>query len=205
MDDIVEDETQSLLVKAATGDQKATTSLLENYRLRLKRMVQARMDSRLSPRFDPSDVVQETLLAATAKLPDYLRERPVPFYRWLRRLAWERLVDLQRQHLGTQRRSVKREQPPFGELSDESMDCLAMSIAPRDLGPLSELVHQERLQRVRQALGQLEEQDQEVLVLRYLEGLSLEAVAEVMGTSVAATKMRHMRAIRRLRDLLPSG
>jgi RNA polymerase sigma-70 factor (ECF subfamily) len=204
MDEIVEDETRTLLAKAANGDQKATASLLENYRLRLKRMVQARMDNRLTQRFDPSDVVQDALLTASAKLPDYLRERPVPFYPWLRRLAWERLVDLQRQHIGTQRRSVSREQPPYGELSNESMDRLAISIAPRDMGPLSELVRQERLQRVRQALSQLGEQDQEVLVLRYLEGLSLEVVAEVMGTSVAAIKMRHMRAIRRLRDLLPS-
>ena len=57
---------------------------------------------------------------------------------------------------------------------------------------------------MREALLQLDEQQREVLVLRYLEGLRLNEVAEVMGTSIAATKMRHMRAIRRLREILES-
>ena len=57
---------------------------------------------------------------------------------------------------------------------------------------------------MREALALLDEQQREVLVLRYLEGLRLNEVAEVMGTSVASTKMRHMRAIRRLREILHS-
>ena len=137
MSQIAGDQTESLLIRAAAGDARATARLLEGYRARLRRMVRCRMDSRLVQRFDPSDVVQEALLAASVKLPEYLREQPVPFYPWLRRLAWERLVDLQRQHLGAQRRSVAREQPPQCELSDESVDALARSIAPESAGPLT--------------------------------------------------------------------
>lgn len=199
-----EDPTESLLLRAAAGDQRATAGLLENYRPRLRRMVRCRMNPRLSQRFDPSDVVQEALLAASQKLHAYLRERPVPFYPWLRRLAWERLIDLQRQHMGAQQRSVAREEPPPYALSEESMDELARSVVARSAGPLTVLVRQERLRQMHQALVSLDEQDREVLVLRYLEGLRLQEVAEVMGTSVAATKMRHMRAIRRLRAALES-
>jgi RNA polymerase sigma-70 factor (ECF subfamily) len=111
---------------------------------------------------------------------------------------------LQRQHLGAQRRSVSREQPPPGVLSDDSMDELARSIVPKSSGPLTVLVRQERLRQMREALLQLDEQQREVLVLRYLEGLRLHEVAEVMEMSIAATKMRHMRAIRRLREILES-
>jgi RNA polymerase sigma-70 factor (ECF subfamily) len=204
MSEIAGEPMESLLRRASAGDPGATARLLDGYRSRLKQMVRCRMDSRLVQRFDPSDVVQETLLAASAKMPQYLRAQPVPFYPWLRRLAWERLIDLQRQHLGAQRRSVAREQPPCGELSDESMDELAASICPQSVGPLSALVRQERLDHMRDALSQLDEQQREVLVLRYLEGLRLHEVADVMGTSVASTKMRHMRAIRRLRELLQS-
>ena len=167
-------------------------------------MVKCRMDSRLVQRFDPSDVVQETLLAASLKLPEYLREQPVAFYPWLRRIAWERMVDLQRQHLGAQRRSVAREEPQPGEFSDNSLDELAKSLAPEAAGPLTVLVREERLAHMREALSRLDEQQREVLVLRYLEGLRLPEVAEVMGTTIASTKMRHMRAIRRLREILKS-
>jgi RNA polymerase sigma-70 factor (ECF subfamily) len=112
------------------------------------------------------------------------------------------LVDLQRQHLGALRRSVVREEPLQAEFSDQSLDVLAKTIAPETSGPLSVMVRQERLAQMRSALALLEEQQREVLVLRYLEGLPLQEVAEVMGTTVASTKMRHMRAIRRLREIL---
>jgi RNA polymerase sigma-70 factor (ECF subfamily) len=42
-------------------------------------MVAVRFDRRLAARIDPSDVVQESRLDAVQRLPDYLRERPLPF------------------------------------------------------------------------------------------------------------------------------
>ena|SRR5436190_12535913 len=204
MSEITSDRTETLLRQATAGDPQATAKLLERHRSRLRRMIGYRMDSRLVQRFDPSDVVQEAMLAASVKMPEYLQERPVSFYPWLRRIAWERLVDLQRQHLGAQRRSVAREEPPPSEFSDDSLNELADSIVPQPSSPLTVLVREERLSHLREALLRLDEQQREVLVLRYLEGLSLQEVAEVMGTSVASTKMRHMRAIRRLRELLQS-
>ncbi len=82
-------ETEELLQKASGGGP-ALQLLLERHRKRLRRMVAVRLDSRLAPLVDPSDVVQEALGDASRKLDDFLRERPLPFYTWLRRLAWER-------------------------------------------------------------------------------------------------------------------
>jgi RNA polymerase sigma-70 factor (ECF subfamily) len=56
--------------------------------------------------------------------------------------------------------------------------------------------------RVRAALTLLAEADREVLVLRYLEQLPLREVAAVLGVGVSAVKMRHFRALERLRRLL---
>jgi RNA polymerase sigma-70 factor (ECF subfamily) len=47
-----------------------------------------------------------------------------------------------------------------------------------------------------------------VLVLRHLEGLSVADTAEVLQVSTGAAKVRHLRALQRLRELLdeePSG
>src|SRR4029077_18395091 len=70
-----EPDTEQLLDAAAHGDDLARGQLLERHRPRLRRMVAVRLDRRLAARVDPSDVVQETLAEAAAKLNDYLRER----------------------------------------------------------------------------------------------------------------------------------
>ena len=56
--------------------------------------------------------------------------------------------------------------------------------------------------RVRRALGRLGERDREVLVLRYLEQLSMRDVAAVLGASEGAVRVRHLRALQALRALL---
>src|SRR5579872_5226230 len=99
-------ETDQLLGRAAAGDRRARSELLHRHRARLRRMVAVRLDRRILPRVDPSDVVQEALAEADQKLSAYLRQRPVPFYPWLRRLAWEQLVRLHERHLRAGRRSV---------------------------------------------------------------------------------------------------
>lgn len=199
------EHSKSLIRRAVAGDASAMAALLEPCRSRLKRMVRWRMDARLTQRFDPSDVVQEAMLTATTKLPEYLNEPVVPFYPWLRRIAWERLVDLERRHLIAQRRSVVREEPLQPQVSNDSLDELTRSLSAQSAGPLTSLVFAEHATVVRLALQKLEETHRELLLLRYVEGLAIEEVAAVMGTTVAATKMRQLRAIRRLRDLLSTS
>src|SRR5262249_61746073 len=87
-------DTEHLLERVAAGDSAARDQLLQRHRRRLGRMVAVRFDPRLAARVDPSDVVQETLAEAAANLDRYLRERPLPFYPWLRQLAQRRVVDL---------------------------------------------------------------------------------------------------------------
>jgi RNA polymerase sigma-70 factor (ECF subfamily) len=69
------------------------------------------LDRRLAARIDPSDVVQEALADADRELAEYLGSRSMPFYAWLRRFAWDRLVEVHRRHVSAGRRSVDREQP----------------------------------------------------------------------------------------------
>src|SRR4029077_19614139 len=113
------DDEDRLLGDAAAGDAEALRSLFELHRERLRRMVALRLDSRLAARVDASDVVQEALADAARKLVDYERDRPLPFYPWLHRLAAERLVAVHRKHrCGT--RSVDREQQVFARPDDSA-------------------------------------------------------------------------------------
>ena len=107
--------TQVLIDRAHGGDEAARQQLLEHYRDYLRRMVAVRLDRRLAARVDVSDVVQATLVEAARRLDDYLRERPLPFYGWLRQLAGERIVDTHRRHVTAQRRSVTLERRRTGK------------------------------------------------------------------------------------------
>jgi RNA polymerase sigma-70 factor (ECF subfamily) len=194
-----EPDTEVLLARAGAGDTAARQRLLEQYRGRLRRLVAVRLDARLAARADASDVVQEALADAARKLDGYLRDRPLPFYPWLRQLAWERLVKVRRLHTAD-RRSVDREEPP--DLPDASATELAQRLAGSVTGPIQRLVREELWARVRSALDRLSAADRELLILRHAEQLSTREAAAVLGVTEAALKSRHLRALERLREAL---
>ncbi len=194
-------ETEELLRKASGGGP-ALALLLERHRKRLRRMVAVRLDSRLAPLVDPSDVVQEALADASRKLDAFLRDRPLPFYPWLRRLAWERIIQFHRRHLRAQKRAVTREEPLDLPLPDESAMQLADRLAASGTTPSQRLLRDEQGRRLREVLGRLRPNDREVLVMCYLEELNFGEIAAVLGISENAAKVRHFRALERVRKLL---
>lgn len=201
-------DTDQLVERAAGGDPSAAQLLLRRHRDRLRRMVDLRMDPRLRARIDPSDVVQEALADAWQRLPVYLDERPVPFYPWIRQIAWNRLVDLYRHHIVARKRSVEAEAPRGLSIPDASTVALVERLAGSLPSPSCQLLRRELRQRVTEALDALSAGDREVIILRHLERLSMAEVGSVLGITEGSTRNRHLRAIRRLRSLLvdePTG
>lgn len=196
MADFAQFDASELLQQARRGDMAAAERLLEHHRRRLREMVALRLDPRLLTRVDPSDVVQDTLIIAYKRLPDYLRGSAIAFYPWLRSLAWQRLVDLHCQHIRAQKRSVSREEPL--QIADESAIRLADNLAASGTGVLRALVGAEVVSRVRAALGQLASGDREILLLRHLEQLKIVECAAVLAISETAAKKRYLRALERL-------
>src|SRR5438552_4893124 len=191
-----------LLQRAGRGEDAAWQRLLVVHRDRLCRMVAVRLDRRLAARFGPSDVVQEALLDADQRLSDYLEQRPLPFYPWLRQLAWEHLLKLNQRHLTARKRSANREERQAFALPDASALELAQRLVSQGTSPSNRLLRDEVRGRVQAALVRLPEGDREGLVLRYLEQLSMGEVAAVLEITEGAVKMRHTRALARLCGLL---
>src|SRR5262245_20878529 len=102
-------ETCALLDRVRGGDRAALDALLARCRPALRDFVEFHLDPRLRARVDPSDVVQETQLELVRRMDDFLRKKPMPFRLWLRKKAYERLLNLRRDHLTRARRSVARE------------------------------------------------------------------------------------------------
>lgn len=200
-----QNESDVLLRRAANADPEAVEQLLGRHRPRLHRMVTMRLDRRLAPRLDASDIVQEALAEAAANLPLYVADQPLSFYPWLRRITWQRLIKAYKANVVAERRSVNRELDMQGAMSNQSAVLLADKLAAKQSSPSQQVVREEMKTQVRLALDRMLAHDREILILKYMEQLSVREIAEVTGVSEAAVKMRHMRALRRigttLRDL----
>lgn len=197
------DETQELLADARAGEPAAVNQLLDRHRQALRRMVDLRMDRALRQRVDASDIVQDVLIEANRRLPDYLGDPRMPFQLWLRHIAQDRLIDAHRRHRVAARRSVDREQPLEARAGlDHSAFDLAARLCDRELTPAAAATRHEMERRFQAALETLDEHDREIVLLRHFEQLSNQQTAEALGLSEPAAGMRYLRAVRRLRALL---
>jgi RNA polymerase sigma-70 factor (ECF subfamily) len=97
---------------------------------------------------------------------------------------------------------VLREEAEPPRLPDQSADELADRLLAGGDSPSAGLHREELRVRVRAALEALPGPDLEVLLLRYLEQMTADEVAAVLGVSEAAAKKRALRALRRLRGVL---
>jgi RNA polymerase sigma-70 factor (ECF subfamily) len=195
-------DTEELLRRAAGGDNLARDQVWNRYRPRLHRMVSLRIDRRIASRVDPSDVVQEALAVADRRLPEYVAGPPMAFYPWLRRIAWDRLLAAYRTHIDAERRSVLKERPPILALSPDSVDALAHHLEASSFAPNNRALRAELHARVIDALAELKPRDREILVLRYLEQMSVPEIAEALELSYTAVTSCHLRALQRLRRVL---
>src|SRR5262249_14520986 len=121
---------------------------------------------------------------------------------WLKRILVHNAADFVRRYHGVEKRCAGREVSLAA--ADDSARC-----APQlsDDGPTpSQLIMQKELQlQVADAVAQLPEDYHEVVILRNLQQLPFDDVAERMGRSRPAVQMLWMRAIRKLQDVLNEG
>ncbi len=196
-------DTEALLRQAAAGDRASWGTLLELNRERLRRMIALRMDHRLQGRLDPSDVIQESYLEASQRLPEYLNQPTLPFYLWLRLITGQRLAILHRHHFSAKMRAVGREVPQdFGGVPAASSIAMAGEFASRDPCPSEVAQRSELRQRIQTMLEQLDPMDREILALRHYEQLTNGEAAAVLAIQESAASKRYLRAIGRLKDVM---
>ena len=75
-------------------------------------------------------------------------------------------------------------------------------ILDQELTPATAAIRQELEQRLAQAIGKLEEDDREIILMRLYEQLTNQEIATVYGLSEPAAAMRYLRAVRRLQTML---
>jgi RNA polymerase sigma-70 factor (ECF subfamily) len=194
---------QELLERALGGNCGALAELFENYRGRLEQMVRLRLDRRLQGRLDPADVLQEAYLDVARRFPEYAADPAVPFFLWVRFLTGQRLIDLHRQHLGAKMRDAGQEVSLYrGDFPRASSASLAELLLGRLTSASRAAIRAETQRRVQEALNAMDPIDREVLILRHFEMLSNEEAAHVLGIKSSAASNRHIRALKRLKEIM---
>lgn len=197
------DDVESLLRSAAGGDAQAQTQLFERFRRRLKKMVRLRLNRRLQGRIDDSDIVQDALLAASRRLPQYLENPQAPFFLWLRRITGDKLLETHRTHLGTQARDAEREVSLHrGALPPATSVSLAAQLVGRLTSPSQAAVKAEMRIQLQEALNSLDPLDREILALRHFEQLTNAEAAQELELEPSAASKRYIRALARLQKVL---
>jgi RNA polymerase sigma-70 factor (ECF subfamily) len=185
------------------GGRDALATLFDQYRDRLRHMVELRLDPRLRARLDASDVIQEAFLDVARDLDSYLADPKLSPLLWLRLHVGRRMTMLHRQHLGTRMRDAGLEISLYqGALPQASSAALASMILGRHTSPTQAAQRAERMLRVQEALNSLDPIDREILALRHFEELGRADAAQVLGITQEAGAKRYFRALKRLKDVL---
>ncbi|MDI1449656.1 sigma-70 family RNA polymerase sigma factor [Polyangium sp. 6x1] len=178
-----DDRHRALLARAQAGDREAFRSLYQDLYDPVSRFV----GRRVRRREDVEDLVGRVFHKLLEHLGDVdLRRGSVRMY--VLSIARNAVIDHAR---------ARREGTPI--------DDVAPILADDRATPLDSLVQKERIRALRAAVAALPDHVQEVLALRYGDGLEHAEIAALLGESTAAVKQRLSRAQRSLREVLQEG
>ena len=173
------DETDAeLVVRCSGGDRHAFETLLSRY----ERQLFGAAFRILHNREDAFDVTQTAFMRAYEHLDRY--DRSQSFHTWLYRIAVNAALDL------------ARSRHPQDALSDEITD--------QGDGPEAVAVGEQRDFAIQAALMELNPGYRAVIVLKHLQGLSYEEIAQVLECPVKTVKSRLFTARQTLRNILVS-
>ena len=175
---------QELVRAAAGGDTEAFERLVRTYENKIYHLALRMCGSSE----EASDIAQEAFLAAWRGLPSFRGE--ANFATWLYRLTSNAAIDY-----------LRRQKKERGDMSldDEDLGLDAVDPGP---GPQDAAERTEVRTAVAAGLQQLSEGHRQVLVLREIQGLSYEEIADVLEVDLGTVKSRISRARTALRKIL---
>jgi RNA polymerase sigma-70 factor (ECF subfamily) len=140
---------------------------------------------RIGDTSDAEDLTEQVFLKAWEALPGY-KQRGNPFTSWLYRIAHNIVVDYHRH----QKRTVPMPPPEKIDRASEQPTSLERVIRAEEAAALAE------------AIAQLSDEQQHVIVLRFIEGRKHAEVARIIGKSEGACRIIQYRALTTLNQLL---
>ena len=171
---------EELIREALQGNSRSYGELVERFHSRLyNAMLQV-----VGSHDEAEDVVQDSFVQAYVKLDTF--QGHSKFFTWLYRIAFNNALSRQRR---------KR-----SDLSiEQSREITGSDPQDRLEAPDEPLLREERVSMVHQALRMLTEEHRAILVLREMEEMSYEGIAEVLSINIGTVRSRISRARNQLK------
>lgn len=173
---------------ARSGDRSAFGQLVDLYKDKIFHLAYRMTGSRQ----EAEDIVQETFMRVYANLDKY--DSRWKFSTWIFRIGNNLCIDRLRKRRPTW--SLDAENPDA-----DGVDGYAM-LPTNDASPEDRMVLSEMQKNVRNAIAQLPDKYRSVVVLRYLQDLSLNEIADILELPVSTVKTRLHRGRESLRRKL---
>ena len=181
----------------------ALDAMFNEYRDKLLRMIEVRLHPELRCQIDAGDVLQEAFIEAYRQLCGKISAPKGSPLVWLRLIVGQELIKFHRKYLQTQKRNIAREV----SLRNQNMlqtDSLSLSdvLVGKLTTPSFAARRQELIDKTRECLDELNEDDREILSLRHFEQMSNAETAEELGIPANTASVRYLRALKKFRDIL---
>ena len=194
---------ENLLAEARESGNEPLGRLLQLYRNYLTVLATTQINPRLRRRVAPSDLVQETMLAAHRDFEKFRGASEREFLAWLRQILINCLHHAVDVHVKAKKRDLRCEVSieQVSAALDKSVIDFANALA--DPGPSPSAPARQREQSVALAdqLAKLKPHYRDVIVLRNLQGLPFEEVAARMERKPSAVRMMWLRAIDKFKEV----
>ena len=177
---------ETALIDCIVSGQPAKFEILVG---KYQQRIYATLVGMLGNRHDAEDVTQETFLTAFRKLDQF--ERRSSFYTWLHRIAFNAAIDLQRRKKRTKNHFVAGDAREIAEPADHQADS-----------PATIVIASETVNQVQLALGRLDSERRNIIVLRDLQGLDYVEIASMFNIPVGTVRSRLHRARIELREIM---
>ncbi len=174
-------DAEKSLVKGAVGGEASAFGLLyDYYQPKIYRFVLMKVGRRE----EAEDLTHQVFLNAWQNIKNY-ESRGFPFSSWLYRIARNQVIDYYR---------AIRDEVPIEEVSPESFAVPASVHIDFDKGV--------ELRKIRSAIQLLDPVYQDVVIMRFVEDLSIKETAAILDKSEGSIKVIQHRAIKKLKTLI---
>lgn len=183
---------QEVVLQAREGLEAAYRELIRRY----ERPIFSLIYRMVRDRALAEDLSQETFIKALNAIDSYRPE--YKFSSWIFKIANNAAIDqIRRRELDT----LSLDGSPHATTPDE-IEATALQVSARGLSPLEALESSELGGQIEQAIGRLRPEYRSCILLRHVEGLAYEEIAELMNLPLGTVKTYIHRARNELRDLL---
>tara|TARA_R110002072_G_scaffold302100_1_gene483932 strand:+ start:114316 stop:114864 length:549 start_codon:yes stop_codon:yes gene_type:complete len=174
--------------------------LFESCRAYVGFLARSHVESWIQAKVDSSDLIQQTLMEAHQGFPDFSGQTEGEWIAWLKQILKHNATDFVRRFGAAKRRATLEVAISTG--NDSTYFRAAPELSSGGESPSQVMVRREQEIEISEALATLPEAYQEVIVLRNLQRLPFDEIAERMGRSRPATQMLWMRALKKLQAQL---